>query len=271
MKKIWIVLAVIFFASNSALSLPMNGTVSKDYDFGFETAIRHKFGNIYRFSKIFEKNDDLFYQKRFCPVYLLSMKDMYSVIPTVKSNIEKRKIPNTYTLSFKGGNADTANKINFSKNDIEKEIQSLNSIEKTSDFSAVQKKYQKLIAENPDRIELLYKYAQFLYTNYKYPDAIAVLNDIVAKDESFVLASYTLGNIYYDLGEYANAVKANMTVIKKNPFCADAYFNIASSLEKMHKFSLAIDYYNKCLSLNANDTQAQNALKRLEQLTFNAD
>ena len=161
------------------------------------------------------------------------------------------------------------NNISFCQETLEKDIKNLESLEKTQSFDILKAKYEALVSQNPDRIELLYKYAQFLYSNEDYETAISVLNEIIEKDSSFILASYTLGNIYFDMGDYKNSIRANIAVIRHNPYCADAYFNIASALEKMHKINLAIDYYQKCLSINESDTQAQNALKRLEQLSYN--
>jgi len=269
MKKNLLVITAFLLSVNSAFSLSMSGGVSQDYDMSFESILRKKFGEIIEISKIFEKNDDVFYQKRYKPVYMLSTHEFYNILPAVKSNIEKRRIPNTYNLSLKTGESMPENSISFSNNKTDNDILNLEIIEKNEGFEKAQEKYKELISQNPDRIELLYKYAQFLYSNKKYDDAVLVLNQIVEKDRSFVLASYTLGNIYFDMGEYKNAIKANLAVIKHNPYCADAYFNIASALEKMHRFNLAIDYYQKCLSINASDIQAQNALRRLEQLSYN--
>lgn len=265
--KRFIVLAFLLSGSAS-FAFSMQGSVSADYDLSFDSILKHKFGELVNFSKIFEKNDDIFYQKKYRPVYMLSMSELYSVEPTMKSNLEKRKIPNTYNLSFSNQEPSSSSKITFSNNNLDDNLLALGTLEKENNFETIQSKYIELIEKNPDRIELLYKYSQFLYKNEKYEDSIVVLQDIIEKDSSFVLASYTLGNIYFDLGEYKKAIKANISVIKKNPYCADAYFNIASALEKLHKFNLAIDYYQKCLALNANDEQAEKALQRLEQLTY---
>lgn len=269
MKKSLLLITIFLLSVNSAFSYSMSGGISQDYDMSFESVLRKKFGEIIEVSKVFEKNDDIYYQKRFKPVYMLSVHELYSMLPSVKSNIEKRRIPNTYNLSLKGAKALSENNITFQNNSVNNDILNLENIEKTQGFEKANEKYKNLISKNPDRIELLYKYAQFLYSNRKYDDAIAELNNIIEKDKSFVLASYTLGNIYFDKGDYKNAIRANLAVIKHNPYCADAYFNIASALEKMHKFNLAIDYYQKCLSLNSADAQAQNALRRLEQLSYN--
>lgn len=268
MKKNFLLITILLLSVNSAFSYSMSGGISQDYDMSFEAVLRKKFGEIIEVSKVFEKNDDIYYQKRFKPVYMLSIHELYSMLPSVKSNIEKRRIPNTYNLSLKGTDSLSENNIAFHNNSMNNDIVNLENLEKTQGFEKTNEKYKNLITKNPDRIELLYKYAQFLYSNNKYDDATAELNNIIEKDKSFVLASYTLGNIYFDKGDYKNAIKANLMVIKHNPYCADAYFNIASALEKMRKFSLAIDYYQKCLSLNAGDSQAQNAIRRLEQLSL---
>lgn len=273
MKKILSLILVLIFANSCTLAQTVSGSVSKEYDnsydLTFEAVLRKKFGEIIEFSKVFEKNDDVFYQRKYKPVYMLSHKDFYSVAPRViKSNIEKRKVPQVYNLSFNKENDSLSQNISLNDASLEKEVIALMIAEDNESFDTVQEKYRNVLEKYPDRIELAYKYSQYLYLNKKYDEAITVLNEIVEKDDSFLLASYMLANIYFDKGNYKDAIHANLAVIKKNPYCADAYFNIASALEKMHKYNLAIDYYQKCLSLNAKDEQAQNALQRLEQVTY---
>ena len=275
MKKILSLIFILTLSSNYSFAQQMSGSISKDYDNSydvtFESILRKKFGEIIEFSKVFEKNDDIFYQRRFKPLYMLSLHELYNKKPLLKNNLDKRKIPNSYSLSLSGSTHFSESNIILSEQDGSLNINELSFVEKSGDFEKINAEYEATVAKNPDRIELLYKYAQFLYLNKKYLDSISVLTDITKKDDGFLLAFYTLGNIYFDMGDYKRAIKANLEVVKKNPYCADAYFNIASALEKMHKFNLAIDYYQKCLSLNANDEQAQNALQRLEQLTYLTD
>lgn len=273
MKKILSLVLTLTFSCNIVAAQQISGGISKDYELDYaahlETILKKKFGEIIEFSKIFEKDDDLFYQRKYKPVYMLSHKDFYTVAPvSIKNNIAKRKVPEVYNLSFSDENNISENKISLNDVNLEKEVIALILAEQNESFDDVQLKYEEILEKYPERIELSYKYAQFLYANKKYQDAIVVLNNIKTQDSSFILASYTLGNIYFDMGDYKNAIVSNLEVIKKNPYCADAYFNIASALEKMNKLNLAIDYYQKCLSLNENDSQAQKALERLEQVTY---
>ena len=257
MKRVLLALFTFFLLGTNAFALSMNASVSANYDMSFEKIIKNKVLQLIKISKIFEMNDDVFYRNKYTPLYLLSAKDIYNVEPTTKQKIEKRDVPDTYNLSFNSTTQNNSNTIIFSPE---------NTL--TADFKEVKNTDLELISQYPDRIELQYKYALYLYSKNLYEDAIDILVKIKQKDSNFVLASYTLGNIYYDMGEYKKSIKANMDVIKKNPYCADAYFNIASALEKLHKINLALDFYNKCLSINSNDEQAQNAIKRLEQLSY---
>ena len=273
MKRILLSFLALILSFDCAFAEQLSGGISKDYgreyDITLESILKKKFGEIIEISKVFEKNDDIFYQKKYKPVYMLSHKDFYSVAPAViKSNIEKRQIPEVYNLSFNSENGFSSLDVSLNSESLEKEVAELVYAEKNEDFEVVQQKYEELISAYPQRIELAYKYAQYLYVNKEYKTAINVLSAILKKDDSFILASYTLGNIYFDMGDYKKAVVSNLAVIKKNPYCADAYYNIASALEKMNKISLAIDYYQKCLSLNDKDSQAQKALQRLEQVTY---
>ena len=266
MKKILLSFLALILSFNSAFAEQLNG---REYDITLESILKKKFGEIIEISKVFEKNDDIFYQKKYKPVYMLSHKDFYSVAPAlIKSNIEKRQIPEVYNLSFKSEKGFSSLDVSLNSESLEKEVSDLVYAEKNEDFEVVQQKYEELISAYPQRIELAYKYAQYLYANKEYKTAINVLSAILKKDDSFILASYTLGNIYFDIGDYKKAIVSNLAVIKKNPYCADAYYNIASALEKMNKINLAIDYYQKCLSLNDKDMQAQKALQRLEQVTY---
>ena len=256
MKRVLLALFTFFLLGTKVFALSMNASVSANYDISFEKIIKNKVLQLIKISKIFEMNDDVFYRNKYTPLYLLSAKDIYTVEPKIKQKVEKREIPDTYNLSFNNTTTNT-NTIVFSPE---------NTL--PAEFEEVKNTDLELINKYPDRIELQYKYALYLYSKNLYEDAIDILVKIKQKDSNFVLASYTLGNIYFDMGEYKKSIKANMDVIKKNPYCADAYFNIASALEKLHKINLALDFYNKCLSINSNDEQAQNAIKRLEQLSY---
>ena len=86
-----------------------------NYDMGFESIIKKKFGEIIEVSKIFERNDDVIYNKGYKPLYMLSIKELYSVVPLVKSNISKRHVPNSYKISLQTSSATPQNNISFNK------------------------------------------------------------------------------------------------------------------------------------------------------------
>lgn len=137
--------------------------------------------------------------------------------------------------------------------------------EQIKSYDKANKVWEKALALNPNRIELLYSYALYLCRNNQSEKAYKYLNKITSINPQFMLAYYNLGNIYFKKGQYLSAVKSYSKAISINPYCEDAFYNLALSLEALNQKSLALNYYKACLKLNPADNQVKLAIKRLKK------
>ena len=60
--------------------------------------------------------------------------------------------------------------------------------------------------------------------------------------------------------KYKEAVDEYLYTTQINPYCADAYFNIAKILELLDDRELALDYYKTAYQVNPNDTEIRDII-----------
>lgn len=137
--------------------------------------------------------------------------------------------------------------------------------EETKKYNQAAALYEKAVSISPNRIELMYSYAYCLYKAKKYDKAEKYMKKILTIDPNFTLAHYNLGNIYFKKARYHDALKEFNEVIKLNPLSADAYYNAGLILELTGHKDLAVKYYDKCLTLQASDNDAKNAINRIKK------
>jgi tetratricopeptide (TPR) repeat protein len=124
--------------------------------------------------------------------------------------------------------------------------------------------YERALAKQPNRIEILYNYSLSLHKSRYYNKACYNLNKIIKINPDFMLAHYELANIYHEKGDYLNALRHYVISARINPMSSDTFYNIGSTLESMNYHKLALKYYTKCLNINPMDKQAAEALLKLE-------
>jgi|GEM_PF-1434618 len=133
-----------------------------------------------------------------------------------------------------------------------------------------QRSWEDLYIENANRADFLYAYAMYLKTLQDYSKALAVLERVTAVDPDYALGHFLKGDIYRYLGQYKNAVLSYVATININPYCTDAYFNIARIFEDFSQFELALDYYRSAYMTNPKDIEIRNSILRLQkQLALN--
>ncbi len=123
--------------------------------------------------------------------------------------------------------------------------------------------YDKAVSLAPNRIELLYSYAQCLYKNGRLDKAEKVLNDLLKINPQFTLAHYNLGNILYKKGKYSEALAAYKETVRLNPLCADAFYNMSMVLKAMKQDVLAQKYYDISSKMISADVKTGKASKRV--------
>ena len=109
--------------------------------------------------------------------------------------------------------------------------------EKNNSMEAV----EYLIRKNPDNRDLLFAYAIQLKKDKKYEEALKSAQRAVEIDPNYALGHFLKGDILREMEKFKEAVEEYLYTTQINPYCADAYFNIAKILELLDDKELALD------------------------------
>ncbi len=101
---------------------------------------------------------------------------------------------------------------------------------------------------------------------YNYNKAIALYDQIIREDYSYLDAYIEKGLAYYDQGKFAEAHKFFSKSTEVSNTFADGYFWKAKTEEKLNKKEDAINNYKRSLALDQSIEEARDALKRLGML-----
>lgn len=90
----------------------------------------------------------------------------------------------------------------------------------------------------------------------------------IALKQRLVQAYFDLGNLFYDLGRYEDAVGQYMHVLEWDPYHAWAHHNLAIIYDfHLHEIPLAREHYEKYLKVKLPSEEANEARMRLWDLT----
>ena len=92
MNKIGALISIFCLTGGLAFATPMSGSISQDYDFGFETIIKRKFGEIVKMSKIFEKIRKMFFRRVKMLITFFRAVVLYIIVLIVVRCMGKREI-----------------------------------------------------------------------------------------------------------------------------------------------------------------------------------
>ncbi len=113
------------------------------------------------------------------------------------------------------------------------------------------------------RSDILFVKAAY-YTKVKESaKALAVYNQIIREDYTYLDAYIEKGLIYYDQKKFEEAHKVFTQSTNVSNKFADGYFWMAKAEEKLNRTTEAIDNYKRSLALDQSITEAKDALKRL--------
>ena len=84
----------------------------------------------------------------------------------------------------------------------------------------------------------------------------------------FAQTGFEKGNVFYEKGNYKDAVLAYESVLNDNKHSAELYFNLANAYYKLNKVAPSIYYYEKALVLNPKDKESINNLKFAHKRTI---
>lgn len=113
------------------------------------------------------------------------------------------------------------------------------------------------------RSDILFIKAAY-YTKAKEPvKALAIYNQLIREDYTYLDAYIEKGLIYYDQKKFQEAHKVFTQSTNVSNKFADGYYWMAKTEEKLNRTTEAIDNYKRSLALDQSITEAKDALKRL--------
>lgn len=113
------------------------------------------------------------------------------------------------------------------------------------------------------RSDILFIKAAY-YTKAKEPaKALAIYNQLIREDYTYLDAYIEKGLIYYDQKKFEEAHKVFTQSTNVSNKFADGYYWMAKTEEKLNRTTEAIDNYKRSLALDQSITEAKDALKRL--------
>ena len=123
-----------------------------------------------------------------------------------------------------------------------------------------QDEIKALLRKHPNNKDVLFAYAIQLKNENSYEEALDIANRISEADPDFILAHFLKGDILRKKGLYKEAVEEYIYTTQLNPYCADAYYNIARILELIDDKELALDYYKTAYQINPNDNEIRDII-----------
>ena len=231
MNKKFLIFCLILLSLPSFADDVMKGGVTYDYN----TSIRAN--EIESKLPVIEKDFvDLNYSIEFKPLNLLPEDEMVikklPSFPSIKGG--SRYIPDNYEVSLSTGRA----KGNYDSS----------------------KNIEFMLRQNPNNNELLYAYAIQLKNEKQLEKALFIVNKALENNPDFALAHFLKGDILRNMEKYKEAVDEYLYTTQINPYCADAYYNIAKILELLDDRELALDYYKTAYQVNPNDTEIRDII-----------
>lgn len=234
-----ILLLIALFTINSANAVQMSAGISYDYVKDINDNVIYK--SSFDFVGIPNiEYSDLGYFVKFKPINMLSSSEVFL----------KKRNKNHMTL---GNNiAPSVYNISFSNNG---EV----------DFDDASLDIEKLVKKYPNRPEYIYAYAIKLKKEEKYDEAISQIDKALKFNNNYALGHFLKADILRMLGNFKEAAREYLATLQINPYCTDAYFNIAKMLEIYGKEDLALSYYQMAYVVSPNDLEIRNSILKLNK------
>ena len=112
--------------------------------------------------------------------------------------------------------------------------------------------------------EAEYNLAKAYSSGGRDSDALIIL-DKIAKEYSNADVFYERGKIYYNTGNYNEAIKNFEEVLNLLPNHSNALFSIGLAFEKIGEDDRALEFFNKVLNLNPGNEEITKKIEELEE------
>lgn len=133
------------------------------------------------------------------------------------------------------------------------------------DFDDENLSIEELIKKHPNRPEYIYAYAIKLKNEERYEESLDEINKALKFNNNYALGHFLKGDILRILGNFKEAAREYFATLQINPYCTDAYFNIAKMLEVYGNEELALSYYQMAYVIDPNDLEIRNSILKLNR------
>lgn len=231
-KKNFLLLFLLFFCQSAFAGDRFNAGVSFDY----KKTENPEINEVQNKLPVLEKDFiDLNYSIDYKPLNLLGLDDF---VIKKQNSVTKFQTPSFVPENYE---------VSLSTGQIKGNVNSTNQLE-------------NLIRKNPENKDLLFAYAIQLKNEGRLKEALSVADKAVETDPDFALAHFLRGDILRTMERFREAADEYIYTTQINPYCADAYYNIAKILELLDNRELALDYYKTAYQVNPNDVEIRDII-----------
>lgn len=131
---------------------------------------------------------------------------------------------------------------------------------KTEMNSNSKDKIEVLLKKYPNSDDVLFAWAIELKNEGNLDQALEIANKLEEKNPDYALGHFLRGDILRKMEKYKEAVNEYIYTAQLNPYCADAYYNIAKILELLDSPELALDYYKTAYMINPEDKEIRDII-----------
>jgi Tfp pilus assembly protein PilF len=126
------------------------------------------------------------------------------------------------------------------------------------ELNKAQELLNKALASSPNEPDILRLMSVNLALQFKFEDALRLIDEVISLTPKNGLAHSNRGNILKELGHYEEALNALDLAIKFAPTYAEAYNNRGNVLQERGDYEDALAWFDKAISLHPNYAQAYN-------------
>lgn len=234
MQKKIILSLILFSVCNISNAEVLNGQAVFNYDKNMDFKLENIQKTLPELNKKFIEVEYSIFSK---PLDMIS-KEEYKVKKNTNKPIfyapDSSIIPNNYEISFSTGKKKT------NKDDGET--------------------IKLLVQKYPQNKDILFAYAIQLKNEAKIDKALDIVNKIIEEEPNHALAHFLKGDVLRQKEDFKEAVNEYIYTTQLNPYCADAYYNIAKILELLDNPDIALDYYKMAYQINPNDEEIKDII-----------
>lgn len=249
MKKLLILSFIIGFSIMPSFA-KIEAGISKSHFYDTEKTIMTEstLDKTIKTGNYWSKN--LLYFNKYRPIFMLSNKELYNLMPKEKvSNVQRVITPSVYNISLKTASIKTVNlSPAVQKKPQPEKKPEIKQEENIQDLSPLYEEAKNPDADSDKKIDtaILLKNSK---DQYNYNLALDLLEDVTAKEPYNAYAFYLKGEIYSIRKDSKNAMKNYIEALKINPASKQSCLGVAKILETTNK-ELSKKYYEMATLLS---------------------